>query len=70
MENQSAIKPKPTPLFDLQIVLSARMNQTTLRGVPYGVAAMKRKMLIASGTLRRNVWIIKHASDPKTIIRK
>jgi len=73
MENQSvATKPKPKsiPLFDVQIVLSARMNQTVLRGVQRGVAEWKKKQLIASGTLKRFVWIVKHASDPKTIKKK
>ncbi len=66
MSNQ----PQPVQLYDVQIVLSARMNQTVMRGVQRGVAEWKKKLLISEGKLRRNVWIIKHASDPKTIIRK
>jgi len=73
MENTSAVKPKPKniQLYDLQIVLSARMNQTVLRGVHYAVAIAKKKSLIACGNcIRRQIWIVKTASDPKTIIRK
>ncbi len=69
MENQLSHK-KTQLLFDVQIVLSARMNQTVARGVHYGVAAFKKKALILQGVLRRQIWIVKHASDPKTIIRK
>jgi hypothetical protein len=36
-------------LWDVQIVLSARMNQTIMRGVQRGVAEWKKKMLIAEG---------------------
>lgn len=66
MSNQ----PQPVQLYDVQIVLSARMNQTVMRGVHYGVAMFKKKALIAQGVMKRQIWIIKTASDPKTIIRK
>ena len=75
MENQSqGTTPNKirvsTPLFDVQIALSARLNQTVMFGVHYGVAAMKRKNLVAAGVLKRNIWIVKHDEQPKTIARK
>ena len=74
MENQSpkGNKPQPAKLYDLQIVLSARMNQTILRGVHYAIAVAKKKSLIAYGNvIRRQIWIIPHSSENnKTIVRK
>lgn len=75
MENQSqGTAPNKirvsTPLFDVQMALSARLNQTVLFGVHYGVAMMKKKNLIASGVLKRQIWIVKHNEQPKTIVRK
>lgn len=66
------MKNQPQPeakLYDVQIVLSARMNQTVMRGVHYGVAQWKKKQLIAAGQMKRQIWIVPHASDPKTIKR-
>jgi len=39
-------------------------------GLQRGVAEMKKKVLIAGGTMRRNIWIVKSGTEPKTIKRK
>lgn len=61
--------PNKTQLWDVQIALSARLNQTVHRGLQRGIAEAKKKALIAQGVLKRNIWIIPHASEQKTIKR-
>ncbi len=61
--------PQPTPLYDIQICASKHLKQTTFRGLQYGVAMMKKKVLIAQGIVARHIWIVRHATEPKTIKR-
>jgi len=51
---------KPIQLWDLEIWHGKKKMSTVLRGVQYGVAALKRKQLISNGELKRNIWIVKH----------
>lgn len=60
---------KTPQLYNVSLARGKYSKEIVMRNVPYGIAAMKRKLLIASGTLRRNVWIEK-IEIPKTILNK
>jgi len=60
---------KKTQLYNLSVARGKYAKEVIMRNVHYGIAAMKRKQLIACGTLRRNVWIEK-VDIPKTKLIK
>lgn len=72
MANLSAgtMKAKAIQLYDVQVCSGSRLTHVMFRGLQYGVAVMKKKVLIASGTMKRNVWIVKTGSEGSTIKRK
>lgn len=60
---------KPTQLYNVSLARGKYSKEIVMRNVPYGIAAMKRKQLVAEGTLARNIWITK-IELPKNILNK
>jgi len=56
-------------LYNVSLARGKYAKEVVMRNVPYGIAALKRKQLIASGTIRRNIWIEK-IEIPKTQLSK
>lgn len=62
--------PKEIILWDIQVAAGSRLAHVMFYGLQRGVAEMKKKGLLAGGTMKRNIWIVKHGTEPKTIVRK
>jgi hypothetical protein len=58
-----------TQLYNVSLARGKFSKEIVMRNVPYGIAAMKRKQLWASGVIKRNVWIEK-IELPKTQLSK
>lgn len=56
-------------LYNVSLARGKCAKEIVMRNVQYGIAALKRKQLIASGTIRRNIWIEK-VEIPKTQLSK
>jgi hypothetical protein len=61
---------KAIQLYNLSVARGNKAKEIILRNVHYGIAAMERKKLIASGTMRRNCWIEKIDLPNKTVLSK
>jgi hypothetical protein len=58
-----------TPLYNVELARGKFSKEIVMRNVPYGIAAMKRKQLWASGVIKRNVWVTK-VETPKSVLNK
>jgi hypothetical protein len=55
---------KKMQLWDVQISRGKNLKETLFYGLQRGVAEMKKKVLIMSGTMRRNIHLVRAGTEP------